>query len=545
MITLLTAIGRWLMRNALALAAIVLVLYIGNLLLQEWREFRSARAAIPELEQQLASLRQQASGLVLDHEQRLQQLRRAPAQAVEARRIAIDAQLRELRAEPVACASTVLCLATGHGAGIVADQRREITIRLLELEQQALGLVAHEQLLERLRQAHAAAYAELRAESAPDARPLCPVDPDSWRARLQARLTGSERHLLLCRRNREAYDAYLAQKALHDSLARPMAASAVVQEALRPVEAEFQQRMATASGSWLGKMLQDISALLPVALGILAAALLLPVAIKALLYYVIAPLASRRPPVHLLPEPATVGQPVAAAFRSAVSREIEVDATHELLVHSDYLQSSATASPKDTKWLLDVRYPLASLASGMTVLTRIRPRGTESVVVSSGSDPFSEVGILTLAPGEAMVLQPRCLVGVLQERGRPVRITSHWRLGSLSAWLTLQLRYLVFHGPGSLVVRGCRGVRVETPGAGRLINQAATMGFSAHIEYSVIRSETFAAYLLGRQALFNDRFTGSSGVYVYEEMPDFGRKSGITGRGLEGLLDSVLKIFGI
>ncbi|MCK7502947.1 MAG: hypothetical protein MZV70_01815 [Desulfobacterales bacterium] len=30
---------------------------------------------------------------------------------------------------------------------------------------------------------------------------------------------------------------------------------------------------------------------------------------------------------------------------------------------------------------------------------------------------------------------------------RPMQITRHWRLGSLSAWLTLQLRYIVFHGP--------------------------------------------------------------------------------------------------
>ena len=120
-----------------------------------------------------------------------------------------------------------------------------------------------------------------------------------------------------------------------------------------------------------------------------------------------------------------------------------------------------------------------------------------------------------------------------------------WRLGSLSAWLTLQLRFLMFHGPARLIVKGCRGVRLEEAGSGRAINQAATMGFRANLDYATTRCETFFAYLWGRQELFNDRFSGGPGVYLYEEMPHFGRKGGIAGRGLEGVFDSVLKVFGV
>jgi hypothetical protein len=40
-------------------------------------------------------------------------------------------------------------------------------------------------------------------------------------------------------------------------------------------------------------------------------------------------------------------------------------------------------------------------------------------------------------------------------------------------------------------------------------------------------------------------FAGSSGIYVYEEMPDAHRKSGLTGRGIEGIVDDFLKVFGI
>jgi len=131
--------------------------------------------------------------------------------------------------------------------------------------------------------------------------------------------------------------------------------------------------------------------------------------------------------------------------------------------------------------------------------------------------------------------------------GVPTHITRHWRLGSLHAWITLQLRYLVFHGPCRLLLKGCRGVRAEAPlpDQPRLINQAATLGFSANLEYRTIRCETFVPYLRGQEELFNDLFAGGPGWFVYEEMPGQDRRSGIAGRGLEGVVDAFLKAFGI
>jgi hypothetical protein len=63
-------------------------------------------------------------------------------------------------------------------------------------------------------------------------------------------------------------------------------------------------------------------------------------------------------------------------------------------VQPDYLQSSSLQSEKDTKWLLNWRFPFASLLSGMFLLTRVSPAGAEPVVVSSTKDPLSELGIL-------------------------------------------------------------------------------------------------------------------------------------------------------
>jgi hypothetical protein len=289
------------------------------------------------------------------------------------------------------------------------------------------------------------------------------------------------------------------------------------------------------------------------AVAILVVATLAPIAIKAFWYYVVAPAASRRPPMRLIAnipdDPGLIADNEGAASSqrrvSAVSQEVSFDAEQELLVHPEFLQSSPDRAAKDTKWLWDWRLPFTSLASGMVALTRIRAATAETAVISDTRDPFGEIGLVALPQGAALALQPRNLVGVVQQRARPLEISRHWRLGSLSAWLTLQFRYLVFHGPATLIVQGCRGIRVEPAGRGRSIDQAATIGFSANLAYSTTRSETFGAYLMGKRGLFNDNFAGGPGIYVYEEMPYRGRKTGITGRGLEGVADAVLKALGV
>ena len=291
---------------------------------------------------------------------------------------------------------------------------------------------------------------------------------------------------------------------------------------------------------------------LPVALGVLIGILLIPIAIKVFFYYVVAPWVEGRPPIRLLP--ATSGVILSPSVEgasgngrgkmSAVSQPVVLQENQELLIQPEYLQSTALQAEKKTRWLLNARIPCSSLLSGMFMLTRVGPAGSEPVVISATKDPLSEVGVIDLADGAAFVCQPRSLAGVIQDSDHPIRITRHWRLGSLHAWLTLQLRFLVFHGPGQLVIKGCRGIRIESAGTGRLINQAATLGFSANLDYANTRCETFVSYWAGKEDLFNDLFTGGSGVYVYEEMPDLKRSTGV-GRHLEGFTDALLKIFGV
>jgi hypothetical protein len=285
---------------------------------------------------------------------------------------------------------------------------------------------------------------------------------------------------------------------------------------------------------------------LPAAVLILLGLLLIPVVIKAFLYFVLAPAAGRLAPIHILPNPAAPALPEPRT--SSVSIPIELGAQEELLVQANFLQSSSLPARKRTVWLLNGRIPFASIASGMYALTSVRADGLAPtrVVVSAQDDAFGEVGLIEIPAGAAVVIHPRSLAGVVKPAGSAVAITRHWRLGSLHAWLTFQLRYLAFHGPCKLILKGCRGVRSEEPQAmqPRLINQAATLGFSANLGYRTTRCETFFSYLRGQEDLFNDLFSGGPGRFVYEEVPGDRRRAGL-GRGLEGFVDAMLKAFGI
>ncbi|HEX2793674.1 MAG TPA: hypothetical protein VHN58_04525 [Croceicoccus sp.] len=267
-----------------------------------------------------------------------------------------------------------------------------------------------------------------------------------------------------------------------------------------------------------------------------------PYLIRLLFWFVLAPIAERRPSIRIA-VPGGVAEPMPPAERSRTSLAVRLEAGEELLVRQEYLQSTAASGTKDTRWLLDFGHPLSSLASGLYFLTRVRGEGTETTV-SAVADPFAEVTAITLPDGGAAVLHPRALAAVVQRADRPLRITSHWRIGSLNAWLTLQLRYLVFHGPARLVIKGGRGIRVEPAGPGRVFGQHQLAGFSADLAYAVTRTETFWPYFLGRETLLKDRVLGGEGMLLVEEAPWAGRRGGVR-HGLEGSVDAVMKAVGL
>lgn len=294
------------------------------------------------------------------------------------------------------------------------------------------------------------------------------------------------------------------------------------------------------------KLASEVRTKLPTALLILAGCILLPFGIKVFLFFCLAPVCGKLAPITISPASKDVLEP--KVLGSGVAIDAEISPGEELLIHPDYLQVTPKSAVRRTKWFLNHRLPFSSLASGMSLLTKVSCKtDQELVTISAMHKPLSEVAMIEIPQGSGMVVFPRSLAAVIKPVGEEVSITRHWRLSSIHSWVTLQFRYLVFHGPCKLVISGCRGIRVEKPlkDKPRLISQSATIGFSANLGYSCNRSEVFISYLRGKDSLFNDLFSGEGGVFIYEEMPDAGSKKGVFGKGIEGVLDAALKAAGI
>lgn len=568
----------WVVRHLLALILILAVLIAGRyLLVPGWSWLQSEVRASREIAAQrqataeaLARFEDYARDRRVRLEAAAAEMRGAPTDRLRQRLAAIPGEVARNEASRLSRSGLALAGLSGRSDRIFDHYRAGAEIALLDRERRSIESI----LLLRQGRSDRASLNEQRRQAVARFN----ASRDRWRAaqaeidRLNRRPLAGPRNLL-CGSLRPAVGC-THYRALRAARQQRDAAWAENRSALQTVRNIDRARSALASvttaaddaslllrsngedlarearaldeaagDNWVSWIRRPVIEMLPMALLILALAIFGPLLGKALLYFIVAPAASRRRPVRLLPRES--GEVAEAAFASSVSYRIALDETSELLVVPEAVQSSPNRGGKSTQWLLNARMPLSSLASGMVALVRFRHAGGDYVQLTATGDPLAEIGLIDLPEGSAMVVRPRALRGVVHPAGRPVAITRHWRLGHLSAWLTLQLRHLVFHGPCTLLIQGSRGVALERAGAGRGINRAATIAFSAGLEHRVRRSEAFAPYLMGRQDLFNDSFAGDRGYLVYEQMPRAGQRSGLWGRGLAGLGDAALKVVGL
>jgi hypothetical protein len=529
----------WFIRKLGLLALIVALILVATWLRGEWAELRAARAGIEEQEAALQLLRSQLA--TLDRTIAAEEVRWR--EQVERTTRPLRAELESMQSR-LAQAQPRWQLALARFADI--DRQARAARQAADTAQaNAQRLASELRWWDRyLDPARVAAVEAARAKAA-----VLQAHARSWeRARADvAPLIESSPVAALSRRSLQLQqDLASVSQAVSPRQAALRAERERVAQQASTLDSTLAQQRERVARDPRERLLAAVRASLPLALAILAAVLLAPLLLKTLVYYMLAPVAERLPPLRVL-APAQA-PPLPRTTDSAVSLAIDIATDQELLLQPEFLQSSSGSASKDTQWLLDGRLPFASLASGLFALTRIRamqPAGTQ-VVIASRQDAFAELAIVELPAGASMVVLPRALAGLVKAAAQRPMISRHWQLTQLQAWLTLRLRHLVFHGPCRLIIKGRRGVRAEQPqtGQSRIINEASTLAFSANLERRVTRCETFTSYLRGQDSLFNDRFAGGPGQFVYEVAAATEPDRRVS-RGLEGLVDAALKAFGI
>lgn len=270
---------------------------------------------------------------------------------------------------------------------------------------------------------------------------------------------------------------------------------------------------------------------------------------RVFLYFVFAPLVSRRSPILL--GPAVAALPVITSSRTAV--ELPLGPGETLWVKERFLQSSDEGLHKRTKTVLDWRMPLTCLAAGLTELIEMSnptAGANYQATFSSQQNPHTELAVVLVPTHASIVLRPSFLAGAIGQAGGKLTIRRHWRLFTLQSWVTGQFRYFEFVGPCRLLLAGSRGVRAEVlaaapgqPVPARRSNQDATIGFTPGLAYRPVRAETFWAYFRGMNPLFDDLFAGP-GMFLCQETSARGEQADVR-KFWAGLRSGVLRIFGL
>lgn len=538
----------WVARRALLFALLLAALVVHQLLWPQVRDYAS-------MEREVVALERAAEALVAEIEAAKARPVQLAAAVQRGSRDALDARIRAVEQSKPDCSGDVAAGLKGGAAGFLANRRACIARALAEREIAALTALRDTADLrlagETLPQAVSRQSEMMRAAAASNRRTRAEI------AMIDAAWLGATRHATrraaLVQQSEKEVAQYRAAQARGNALLRANGAWRASEKAaldrltaigselnafVKSHRADYEATTIAQAESWAREvgLWPKAKAAAIALLGIMA----MPYLIRILFFFVIAPLAARTRMIRL-----SAGRgPTPTGGPSGTSAAIRLEAGEELLVRQDYLQSTARGGDTRTRWLLDWRHPIASFAARLMFLTRIRGEG-QVTVVSAVRDPFAEVAVLTLPEGAAVMLHPRALAAVAQPVTQPVRITRHWRLGTLNAWLTLQLRYFVFHGPCRLVVKGGRGVRIEPATRGRVFAQDQLVGFSADLAYAVTRTETFWPYFFGRESLLKDTVAEGGGVLVIEEAPLAGGGTARVRHGLEGATDALLKVFGI
>ena len=570
MIALLGKALRWAARHVFIFLLIVLALVAAAKVYEAYRALPALNEEVATLERQRELLEEDAARQRAEAEAAAKRIEGMEAPLLRQRLVEVRARIAASDAGRYSRSGFALAAVQGDGQKIARELGAAFRLQLLQREESAivarLDMIARGGRVQALG-AHLASLdsraakledriAEIQRRhpilSRGESVPILQNVEGPWRELMVAR---EELRSVQARRRQAAGAADLARRKLEAARSAYQRHRTAMLSALPP-QAELQQaieaRKQELSRHWATRAWAAVRPVLGWAFWIVFLLIAVPPAVKAFWFFVVAPAASRLRPIVVRSD---LGGEVewergrsgeeALPPGSGVSRRLLIHPGEELIVKPEYLQSSMNRARIDSTPVLSWAIPLGSLATGLVGLTRIRVETPETATISAMEDMFDEVGVIRVSEGSGLVLKPRNLIGVLQRTDRPLRIHRVWRLGHLSAWLTLQLRFLVFEGPCSLIVKGARGVALEPSTNGRRIAGAATLGWTAGLAYSVRRSETFLAYLTGKQSLFNDSFEGAEGKILYEEVPRARSKGGILGRGLEGLGDGLLKVVGL
>ena len=312
---LLITVLRWLLRHLLSLVLIIAVLLLGRVGWVEWQAWQSMRAESARLIDADRIICASLQKLALEVNSRAAGLQAAALATLEKRITAVDSEIahKRLERQPFAGLAPIFVgqsiaraqlqsLQIDGAIGLLQQERNWLQgakLRLLATQSAQAQRVE----LERLRQRHASLYVQWQAvgqerDALEQKHSVTSRVPGT--AEYQQIQALNERRAQLLTDNQRADADYRRQLALVNGARAltplpPLALSpSTVNDALQPLRARMDDLRKLERVNLVGKLWRPVQEVLSTALLILLGVILAPIAIKALFYLVLAPLAARR-----------------------------------------------------------------------------------------------------------------------------------------------------------------------------------------------------------------------------------------------------------
>lgn len=239
-----------------------------------------------------------------------------------------------------------------------------------------------------------------------------------------------------------------------------------------------------------------------------------PLVVRFVFFYVFAPRVARGNPVRL--------NPTMSAFPWVGESETTVSTSlwpgEVAKVRRKFLHTSEDGAMRRTRALLDWRWPLMSLASGLFNLVELR-NGTAGaqfhLTFSRRRKPHAQLTLAQIPDGGALVVRPSYIAAIVHEADRAPKIRRRWQLFRWQSWITGQFCYFEIGGPCRLVLAGRPALETErlteteaNPAPARRAGRRATVGFTPNLEYGLVRTGRFWDYYRAENSLFDAYLAG-------------------------------------
>jgi hypothetical protein len=264
-----------------------------------------------------------------------------------------------------------------------------------------------------------------------------------------------------------------------------------------------------------------------------------PVGLKALNFYVFAPLARKTKPIII-----NENQAARDGMVRYDAPEKELTLTFEnqqsLLVKPGWYTLNTDGKTR-TRLFWDLSKPFACYAMGLVNMTEFLTDDNQSreIKLAMENDPNHDLIAVHLEEHPGYVVRHSHVVAT---SGNDLAMQKKWQLWDWKNWLYGNIRYIYFTGTGTIYIHGNGRISTNNTIANGRIKERHVIGFDTTTPFKVIRTETFFNYWLNGKPLYDVHFP-EQGHFVQQQ--SFGQKDDKIFRSIiEDIFGAIGKFFG-